>query len=1047
MKSTLIILASIIVLWGGYAAYIKFIPAPAPVVGNGDQAGQTPLPTPSPDKQNPMQSGLGSWGNLYDKDGHLTTRFRAADYRRLPDGSYHLSHPEAEFYQPDQQVIHLTAVTGDIIVQQDAQRLEMNGATPSMPREGTLQDVRIDVFPNKTAYQSRPHSPDLTITMPNMHFDSDSFQVLTIPYRDASGRMISADEVPVTVRGNVEMDGQGLVLYWNDETHQLKTLTIAHGHRMLIKDADAQPAREQSKSQNVPQKTEAGQSQTTLQPALPADRTAISDANPSKTTDKQKTVFEATFNKDVVVNQNGMDRVWADQMFVDFLMGSSEKTESPPPPPAQNPAPPPAKTQAKSSGMPTPNSAPSSPPTSAGHGPIIITWNGPLNIIPAPDPAPQLAGGQRIVRFVGSPARIHDSGPNGAMDAASAVISYNSADGYARMKGTPDEPTTLYQRRPDGKLSASVIGQMLLFSNAADSRLAHQAILNGPGHALFPDPSDSTMLLRAAWDESCHVNIAAAVAPSDQGDLRNADLRGNAQILQGNDLSQPRLNLQGDDILINFQTHPSAVLKKGKKQTSTDVQSIIITGNAHCVIHEPKTDDRTIDTDKLTITTAYGPAGKIYPQYIKAAGDVIASQGIENLHSDKLDAMLAPAPPGTKKQSAADSDQGQFLLERLLATGNVVAHGKNNSTLVGDELQVEQVAGQRFITVLGQPPALIDDGAAALRGNEVDVRTLDDWAQVPGPGTIDAAQTSKGGQIEPMHIVWDQNAELRGRENLAIIRGNVVATQTDEKGALNTGKGDRMILTLGPKPPATRPSKKKRVDAASADQEQFMQNKQIDEVSLLDHAEVSSVLLSPDGKLLRRAHIFGQRIDYYTQKKKMIVPVPGRMLVEDYTGKPDDQGATAFQWQQNFTFDQLAQIATFDSPVTIVHKGASADAHPVRLIADHVVAHFQPAAPVKTHTASADDSTLASAPLKLKDVTARGNVQIFSQGSDGQTEIDCSEADYDAASNLLICRGQEGVPVTVTNSQNGGGGTFGEVWFNATTGQIVRMFDFTGHNR
>jgi len=264
-------------------------------------------------------------------------------------------------------------------------------------------------------------------------------------------------------------------------------------------------------------------------------------------------------------------------------------------------------------------------------------------------------------------------------------------------------------------------------------------------------------------------------------------------------------------------------------------------------------------------------------------------------------------------------------------------------------------------------------------------------------------------------------------------------------------------LKLGPKPTTQRVKKIAKKTPSDAGGGQFLQDKQIDEVTLLDHAEVSSVLLAPNGSLLRRENILAPHIDYFTQKRKLVVPVPGRMLLEDHTRKsnanapgatPQGQGVTAFQWDRNFTFDQLAEVATFDSPVTIVHKADGPDAKPVRVIADHVVAHFQPgSSPAQPAGAPADGTDPAATPLKLKDVTASGNVRIYSETKTGQVEIDCNQADYDASNDILICRGQEGVPVTVSDPTNGGGGTFGEVWFNADTGQIIRMIDFNGHNR
>ena len=51
----------------------------------------------------------------------------------------------------------------------------------------------------------------------NLSFDNDTFLLATEEFKDASGNIIAADEVPVTIRGDeYDFDGRGMVMHWDE---------------------------------------------------------------------------------------------------------------------------------------------------------------------------------------------------------------------------------------------------------------------------------------------------------------------------------------------------------------------------------------------------------------------------------------------------------------------------------------------------------------------------------------------------------------------------------------------------------------------------------------------------------------------------------------------------------------------------------------------------------------------------------------------------------------------------------------------------------------
>ena len=143
------------------------------------------------------------------------------------------------------------------------------------------------------------------------------------------------------------------------------------------------------------------------------------------------------------------------------------------------------------------------------------------------------------------------------------------------------------------------------------------------------------------------------------------------------------------------------------------------------------------------------------------------------------------------------------------------------------------------------------------------------------------------------------------------------------------------------------------------------------------------------------------------------MPDPGKMLVRDHRppqkqggGDSGGRGATAIQWQRNFTYAEAARRADIDGNVLVVHRDEDPNSPPMRIDSDHVTAWFEPAGKAKP-AADAPESQLS-----LKYLRAEGQRVVVTR--DTQQMI-ARQIDYDPARHLMFARGTPQNPVNFDN--------------------------------
>jgi hypothetical protein len=510
-----------------------------------------------------------------------------------------------------------------------------------------------------------------------------------------------------------------------------------------------------------------------------------------------------------------------------------------------------------------------------------------------------------------------------------------------------------------------------------------------------------------------------------------------------------------------------------------DLRQLVATGTVHCEMTDSAKKTQTIDCKRLTMQTAAAGDGKIYPQTVNADGEVHAVDPDQDLRAGHLAVTLRPTTQPSKSTSGGDNANAE--LKSMIAHDAVKVISKDGTITTADQLLVDNKDGHNNIKLLGSPFAKIVDKKSTLTGPIIEIFPDNQQLTVVGGGNMKGVQQEKPGEPErPIDVTWIRGLAYDGKANVVDVTGQVVAITTDADGATNTARGERMKMLLADVQPTTRPTTQASATTQPAlvaiattqsttkpsKTDSGMASKNVRHITFDQDAKVSSVTMGDDGTLLRRTHLEASTVQYDLLLKKLVVPVEGRMIVEDHrpttqptagaqadarpaAAKVDDsgennRGSTAFQWSKHFTYDDAIRQAVMegdkDHKVVVVHRDDSPKAQIFRLTGETVMADLEevpmpatkPAVAVATtgpSTKPADKQTK----VQLKKVTAMGHLLFTGPGA----EINALYMEYDPRTHWLIARGNERERVDfAVASQPGGHKLAEEVHYNLDTGEV-----------
>ena len=527
--------------------------------------------------------------------------------------------------------------------------------------------------------------------------------------------------------------------------------------------------------------------------------------------------------------------------------------------------------------------------------PMIITWTGPLTIIPIGhtdnprDDRYQIeAEGDRVVLW------------DSKATAICKQFTFKNPQQAGSLKGTPRVPARLIMAG----------GQQIACERIHFDRQAGKAHLEGPGS-----------LVRLA-----NVGKEAAADEDGLGRIPGQPDANADQISWGHslDVTFGRRELGGATGIAERREHIQDAHFKG------DVT--LVQG----------TSGDFVECEDLTATMSQGKRGEYLSRAV-AVGNVFARQAGTNVIADKATVTFSEA--------GDTGAEGRGRPQSVLAEGNVLLLDQDdpNDPLLVVTADVARSNLTRRTAVLIGKPATIVQGANRFDGDEIHLaETLpadgDANAEphrtitVDTPGSLEFL-TRKGLSGEaltkprPIRVAWTEHMHYRSAADEAEFRGNVKLR--GGRDAIDCG---RMQLNFEKQVPATRPAgdaatttrpAKRRPERKMAVNIENYSRRKIATIVADDDVVVKSERLDLAGRLIRQLRLTGDQLVYDANKSEMNVFGAGTLFVADYrppskTGaaKPEVVGGRIDRPNQIlFTWGKLMSLTQSPDDRRVIMKG------------------------------------------------------------------------------------------------------------------------------
>lgn len=924
MRSFLLVIGTLVVLIGGFAAY-WFLQPPSRA---GQNIGREHIDVPPLKKTDPtlnrLRPGTNAWFMEFDAvTGDLVRKFRATEYLPQNNGTILVKKPEVWFYSPNHQQVHLTGVDGEIVMK-DMPDLSVDSplphdkAPPAPPNRGRINHVTIDLIdPNP--------KNNLVMTTNNVQFDNDTLLITTESYVDEKGNVVPADQVPVHVEGNYKFDGLGLSMRWNDKDGRLEMLEIAHGKQLEIDDASGFSGFSPGAAAPTTKPTAMlpiAIASTDERSAGDAVRASRNPAVRSSTTKQQNnkaprapavpTPYLATFNDNVTITQGDLSSVVADRMEVQFMTKQEASKPATQPAGGSQQA---GQTPSAADALPlisaTPTTAPTpatlpatQPATRPAEPPVIIRWTGKLTIIPTPaNKRMSVPSGSAIVSLFGRPTHIVRTNPGSSErdDIQAATVIYHTSDRSATLLNSPEVPLVVLKKFAAGKTEPSSTVTTASIDYVAADRLANlsgQGTLVAPADETAPDKGN----LDVKWQNGGRIHLAES-SSTDQMSVRQIDLRGNV------DVKHPQLALRSQELSLFFSPPSSATTKPAiaevakltrastrpaGSRSQMQLDRVFATTGVWCQLTDAQGKKQTVEGDSLELLTAPTINHQFQPRQVNAAGSVHAYDGQQDLRAGRVELTLKPATnkePKAKKpatvvastQPATRQSEPQVELERMYATDHVIVNRADGSIVTGDQLEVTTPNDQTHIRLVGAPDAqVIDAKKNVMTGPLMEFDPKEQTGHVIGEGSLHM-MPQPGQGTAPSDVSWKHRADMYGAKNIIDADGSIAFSTIDRDGAKIVGSGDRVHIDLQEKPVPTTQAARKQENGAGARpvatkpatretgasgamsdamKMDTMGSKELKAVTLDGSARVVSTRTAPDGSLLRQLELKGPKVIY-----------------------------------------------------------------------------------------------------------------------------------------------------------------------------------------
>ncbi len=729
-----------------------------------------------------------------------------------------------ELYPANGETVTITAREGTITADEAAGQLN--------PRRGTFTgdvhiaiDRQVDVpLIHRTPRQGRPDD-FIDVRTQQLRFDNELLEL------QAPG------EVEVVSR-EATIEGADVTIQWNTGPNELRSLRMEQGRRMVIRQAQTElvPERAQPRPDGgEPAPAGSTQPATTTAPERPRS-------------------YQVTLRQNVCVDGPDQRLENADELAIAFYYDTGEDD----PAEALQAARPDAPADSADPGPQTDQT----PPVEAPAGPIVVTWDGPLVMLPLRGEQ-ALAEEQVLVEATGKPLTILDR----QTTATAGRLVYDRRPGagglqrQAHLYGLNGAPAEL----------ALESGQVLRGQAIHFDQQAGRAWSDGPGEILLPAdgalaqpgpaPAD-----RIAWTESMQASFTQVPDPEAPGQSRRvldeATFVGDVAVTMGPD------SLQAQRVVAAMAPGP------GGRPVLTHVEAFAqATPEASA---EPAADlsaqfsDFAIDTQRLAVQFAAAPGAggqtDVEPRQIDADGGVRVTVRSPDQPPMTITGQALTARPLADAPAGADGERPM----EVIVTGSADRPAEVTAAARSEQGGFESLTGQAIRLVQGP-----GEGADALQGL---------WVQGRGQLKFSAVRSEQQGpaDLRPVTIGWTQGATVldpAGANDQAVFTGDVRLTSGDE-----TLHAQRMVVEL------------ERSGEGSPGLEDLRVRQVRAEGQPPQPVRLDSRQLDPAGRLIRGTYVAGPgmvcTLDESMELTEARVDGTGRLLTVDYRlGSPDGADA------------------------------------------------------------------------------------------------------------------------------------------------------------
>jgi lipopolysaccharide export system protein LptA len=891
--------------------------------------------------------GSGFQLQIVDKNDPSLVRAELSAARSTPiEGQMYrvaLEEPVIWYFLKDGRTVHARADKGTAYLPDQGA-----AGTPGRPQDGIMEGNVVARVYEARADGSRPR---LDIDEPMLEARTQTVKF------DAELGSVEAPERVEVRHAAVDFTGAGVMVLYNDARGRLELLSIARPERLATRPRAAgredrvavapRPASARTGAAATPRPT--GNGGTT--PAAQAAEVMyhlISEGPGSRVTVTQG---ERTITSETM-------EVWA-RLVNNELRPGAIMTSNLPPARAAAPARTPGSTAAREAAAPQPAvAAPAPSAISDSDEPVVITWTGPLKIVPIAG-APELTYNDVLARFTSaSDHGVTISDSEGKTTGSGSLLEYGASRREVVLAG-----------RAGARLESQSSG-------AAEAERFELSLVTGiarvPGAGSLVGRADDRSL---AWDNQAEFHF------------RLDDRKEVTEVVTKVIADGAVRAADGDSSLSGGALHATLV---PVGESDSRLQTLSVIGKAQA--REEGGGSLAADTLDVSFVPAPGKPSDADPSKVVARGGVRAERDGSVLEASTLDTLIART--GEKNE----------LTATRIDAAEVVFTDESGTRAEAPRLTADPVA--RVARLEGPAGSVrVSREGATIEGEDMTFRDVERRLAVAGPGKLTHNSQAKGEEpVTAVIATWTESMSFDDLAGTATCIGGAEAVMTRAQGGAITQRdrmqAQRVDLWLTPAgapdaPPQDRTLR--RAELTGGEKPATVESRRYARPQPGAEAAVEQLM-----------YLESARIDADDEKGTLVTPAPGKFLVLDRRAAADarpgqgpleaggGRGTSLFTWTGSMDLNRDRGVVTLREGVKLTHQRAG-DNVKSELDCEKLTAVIKvdrDAAP----GGAADPACGMTG--ELISAEAEGGVWMRANGR----ELIADEASYDAVNRVLTAR-------------------------------------------